>query len=421
MREMELLFISMHYRPEPCDTRTSVLAREMARRGHRATALTSFPNYPFGKVYDGYRQRIWKREEIEGVRVVRVPMVPDHSRSVKRRALSYASFGAAATLLGPLLVGSPDLIWIHHPPLTTALAGWLISKVKRAPFVLEVHDLWPETLMSSGMVRESWVTRAIKRACAFLYRRAAAVVVTSAGMKEHLVQGGVEEGKVLVLPQWADEDAHNAARGEEGWLSEGFNVVYAGNVGAAQGLDTMLEAAEKLSDLPEVKFTIVGAGVELERLRSSAASRGLPNVRFFGQVSRRSAFALMSAADALILHLKRAPLFALTVPSKTQTYLLAGRPILCGVEGDASEIMARSHAGLTFEPENAESLAECVRALIRLPMEVREAMGANGLAAYRRQFSISELAGEYERLFEAVLLHEPGKAPRPAIEGRRAA
>ena len=182
---MRILFLSMHYRPEPCDTRTSVLAQEMAKRGHQCTALTSFPNYPFGKVYTGYKQRLWNRTQIEGVDVVRVPMVPDHSRSAKRRALSYLSFGFSSALLGAFLTKKPDLIWIHHPPPTTGLAGCIIAKLKRVPYVYEIHDLWPETLMSTGMVKESWVTRAIASVCRFLERGASAIVVTSPGMKSH--------------------------------------------------------------------------------------------------------------------------------------------------------------------------------------------------------------------------------------------
>src|SRR5688500_11851239 len=130
---MKLLFLSMHYKPEPCDTRTSQLAEAMAARGHQAVATTSFPNYPFGKIYEGYNQRIWHKTVINGVEVLRLPMFPDHSRSAKRRTASYLSFGASAAILAPLAARRPDVMWIHHPPLSTGLAGWFISRLKRVP------------------------------------------------------------------------------------------------------------------------------------------------------------------------------------------------------------------------------------------------------------------------------------------------
>lgn len=408
MASRRLLFISMHYRPEPCDTRTSVLAREMARRGHRSTVLTSFPNYPFGKVYEGYRQRPWQREEIEGVDVVRVPMFPDHSRSIKRRGLSYVSFGASAALLGPLLTKRPDLVWIHHPPLTTGLAGWWLSKLKRVPFVYEIHDLWPETLKSTGMVNESGATRAIRRACDFLHRRAAAVVVTSPGMKRHLVAQGLDEGKVHVLPQWADEETMASEErsmefGDRHGLAGKFNVVFTGNVGIAQGVGTILVAAQLLRSRPEVQFVIVGAGVELEGLKARAAAMGLDNVRFLGQFPKAEVPQFLAWADAALIALKRDPLFEITVPSKTQAYLHAGRPILCGVAGDTARIVEEAGAGIAFSPEDPRSLAGAVVRLYEMPEAQREAFGQNGRAAYNSEFSVPALSDSYEALFEAVL------------------
>ena len=405
---MRILFLSMHYRPEPCDTRTSVLAQEMAKRGHQCTALTSFPNYPFGKVYTGYKQRLWNRTQIEGVDVVRVPMVPDHSRSAKRRALSYLSFGFSSALLGAFLTKKPDLIWIHHPPPTTGLAGCIIAKLKRVPYVYEIHDLWPETLMSTGMVKESWVTRAIASVCRFLERGASAIVVTSPGMKSHLVAQGVDASKVHVVPQWVDEvalapRAKDIAFAESKGLAGKFNVVFAGNIGAAQGLDTLVEAAELLKEDDRIQFVLIGDGVEKQRLVESVESKSLSNVRFVDQVPREALSSYFAHADALLLLLKQDPLFRITIPSKTQTYLFAGRPILCGVEGDAAEVVKASRAGICFPPNAPEALALAVINLLAMSPEERDQMGAAGRRAYEGHFSVTNAVEEYQAIFRSIL------------------
>jgi glycosyltransferase involved in cell wall biosynthesis len=426
MEPRSVLYLSMHYKPEPCDTRTSVLAQEMAKRGHASTVLTSFPNYPFGKVYEGYRQRPWQRETVDGVNVVRVPMFPDHSLSVRRRALSYASFGASATVLGPVLTARPDLVWIHHPPLTTGLAGWWMSRLKRVPFVYEIHDLWPETLMSSGMVGESRITRAIRRTCDFLHRRARAIVVTSPGMKSHLVESGLDGDKVHVIPQWTDEAslAHRD-RDEEFGVQHGlkgkFNLVFTGNVGAAQGGETILQAARMLQHIAEVQFVLVGAGVELGALRTRAIAMGLKNVRFLGQFRKDEVPSFFAWADALLVTLKNDPLFAITIPSKTQAYLHAGRPILCGVAGDTADVVERSRAGLTFPPEDPHALVRAICDLRSMPEHERRKLGENGRAAYDASFSARRLVDVYEGLFESVLDHRIELADEPNIELSRTA
>ncbi len=426
MEPRKLLFLSMHYRPEPCDTRTSVLAQEMVKRGHISTVLTSFPNYPFGKTYEGYRQRAWQRETIDGVNVVRVPMFPDHSTSIKRRAMSYASFGTSASLLGTMLARRPDLVWIHHPPLTTGLAGWWLSKLKRVPFVYEVHDLWPETLVSSGMVEENRMTRAIRKTCDFLYQRAAAVVVTSPGMKTHLVQQGLSGEKVHVIPQWADEEALAPTERDEDFgqrhgLAGKFNLVFTGNVGVAQGGDSILQAARLLQRLGDVQFVIVGAGVELGALRTKAIAMGLNNIRFLGQFKKEEMPSFFAWSDALLVTLKADPLFAITIPSKTQAYLHAGRPILCGVAGDTAQVIERSGAGLTFPPEDARALAQAICDLRAMSEQERMQLGANGRAAYDAEFSTRRLIGEYEGLFEAVLDGRDTRADEPLAELSRSA
>ncbi len=404
---MNILFISMHYKPEPCDTRTSQLAAGMVKAGHRATVVTSFPNYPFGKIYDGYEQKLCRREQIDGVNVVRVPMFPDHSMSKKRRAVSYLSFGFAGAFLGSLFTRRPDLVWIHHPPLTTGIAGYLLAKIKRVPFVYEIHDLWPQTLVSTGMVKEGRLTQRIQRVCNFLHQRAAAIVVTSPGMKNQLIADGMDAKNIHVFPQWAQQETVLTDKCPEVGLKYGlqgkFNVMFTGNMGIAQGLDTVLEAAKSLSDIQNLQITMVGAGVELDRLKLRVEQEEIKNIQFTGQVTHQEVEALVPWADGLLVHLKRDPLFAITIPSKTQMYMASGRPILCGVDGDTANLVSESNGGICFRAENFLAMANSIRQLFLLSETEREALGCNARRGYEAHCSKRVLLNQYEMLFADIL------------------
>jgi glycosyltransferase involved in cell wall biosynthesis len=407
---LRVLLLSQYYEPEPF--KGDALGGGLVRRGHRVTAVTGFPNYPLGRVYDGYRQRPWQREERAGVQVVRLPMYTDHSRSAARRALNYGSFAASASVLGPALCGPQDVMWVHHPPLTVAAPALAISAVRRVPFVLEIQDLWPETLGATGMVGSSRVLDAVGRAAEALYRRAAALVVISHGFKRNLVAKGVPAGKVHVIHNWADEDVYRPVAPDpelaRRWGLDGrFNVLFAGNIGPAQALGTVLDAAERLRDLPDVQMVFVGEGVDLAALTASAESRGLANVRFVPRQPPQAMPAFYALSDALLIHLRRDPLFEITIPSKTLAYLACGRPILCAVPGDAADVIERAGAGVTCPPEDADALAAVVRRLYAMPAAEREAMGAAGRAAYEAEYSQQGALDRYERLFADVAARRP--------------
>lgn len=403
---MKILFLSMHYKPEPCDSRTSKLAEGMARAGHETTVVSSFPNYPFGKVYDGYKQSIREQKSIDGVNVIRVPMFPDHSKNKKRRMLSYLSFGASATFLGSLFSKRPDLMWIHHPPLTTGIAGYLMAKLKRVPYVYEIHDLWPQTLVSTGMVSEGKLTQKIQKVCNFLHKRAAAIVVTSPGMKQQLILDGIDEFKIHVFPQWSQSESipseKNPATGAKYNLEGKFNILFTGNLGTAQGLDTILDAAKLVSHREDIQISLVGAGVELDHLQSRVSEEQIANVKFTGQVSHEEVQELWQWADGLLVHLKRDPLFAITIPSKTQAYLAAGRPVLCGVDGDGGELVQQTGGGICFASEDPQAMANAILDLAKMSSTERQTMAAKARQGYINLCSQDLLLRQYELLFETV-------------------
>lgn len=409
---LKIVTLSQHYAPEPCDLRGHALGRDLVARGHLVTALCGLPNYPYGKLYEGYRQRLWTREEMDGVRVFRLPIFPDHSLSTKRRAAHYLSFAASASILGPLLCGRADAMWVYHPPLTVGIPAKWISLLRRVPFVYEIQDLWPDTLIASGVAAESRAIRWLEGLAAKVYRAASAIVVQSPGFRTKLIERGVPANKLVFVPNWADEDRFRPVPrdpevGRAHGLAGRFNVMFAGNMGPAQALDSVLVAASLLSDLPDVQMVLVGDGVSYEQLRADA--EGLSNVRFLGRKPVEEMAGLYAWADVLLIHLRDEPLFRITIPGKTMSYLACGRPILCAVAGDAAQIVSDARAGVLCPPENPEALAQAIRDLHRMPTEQREELGANGRSEFLRKYTKQILVDTYERLLADV-------AARRAIE-----
>jgi len=362
------------------------MASEFLAREHAVRSITAFPNYPLGRTYPGYKQRLWARDTVDDVPVVRLPIFPDHGRSAIRRALCYLSFAFTASVLGPFFMGKPDVIWAYQPPLTVGIPTLWLSLLRRCPFVYEVQDLWPETLASTGMMESKLVFRALHAFARLVYRRSAAIVVPSPGMKENLVAKGVPDSKVHIIPNWADEAVYRpvppdlqlaATHG----LSEKFNVIFAGNFGAAQGLETVLDAAERLSDCPDIQFVLIGDGLEKGKLMAQAADRGLNNVRFIGRQPAARMPLFFALADVLLVHLRRDPLFEIMIPAKTQSYLACGKPVLMAVVGDAAVLINEIGAGLTCRQEDPQDMAASIVRFRDMSPEERLRMGRNGRRA----------------------------------------
>lgn len=399
---MHVLLISLWYSPEPV-AKPHDLAVELTRRGHEVTVITGFPNYPQGQLYPGYRRQ-WRREEtIDGVHVVRVWHAIDRSHSALRRVLSYVTFALLATVHG-ILLPRPDVIWTYQIGMPGVLLSWL----KHAPLVHEVQDLWPEWALSSGVGLRGWLFNLLNRQERFVYRRARAITTISAGFRRTLLgKKQVPADKVFVIPNWANEENFRTvprdeaqARREE--LAERFNIIYGGNLGTAQGLTTVIEAAQQLTDLSDVQFVFIGDGVERERLQTQAREAHLDNVRFLGSRPPQIMAQYLACADALLIHLLPDPMYAITIPSKTYGYLASGKPILAAAQGDVAELVEELQAGIVCLPGDATALARAVREFRAMPIEQREALGRNGRAAFERQFTRAVLVQKYEALFQQI-------------------
>lgn len=399
---MRLLILTQNYVPEP-DPKMHILGKGLVERGHQVTVITGFPNYPQGEIYPGYRQRLCQREEIDGVRVLRLPLYPDRSGSAIRRSANYLSFALSASLLGSVVSGPADLMLVYHPPSTLGIPAWVICSLRRMPFVYEIQDMWPETLPATQMVSNRTVLGALARLGAFTYQRATALTVISPGFKRNLIQKGVPEDKIHILPNWGYEGAYELAAPDAGLAqAEGlqgrFNIVYAGNMGPAQGLDNILDAACLLTNLPEVQFVLLGHGVDRANLEESVRTRGITNVRFLPPQPMSRMPSVYALADALLIHLTDDPLFAITIPGKTQSYLASGRPLLVSVAGDAADLVLEAGAGIAARPSNPEDLARAVREMYAMPPEQRQAMGRAGREYYLQKLAPDVLIERYEHL-----------------------
>jgi glycosyltransferase involved in cell wall biosynthesis len=404
---LRILFVSQWFEPE-FPFKGLDFAKELVGRGHQVEVLTGFPNYPGGRVYPGYRVRWRQRETMEGIPVTRVALYPSHDRSGVRRAANYLSFAASAATVGAASVSRADVAYVYHPPATIAFPAAVLKALRGVPFVLDVQDLWPDTLAATGMVKSRAVLGAVGRFCAAAYRSAARVVVPSPGFRQALLDRGVPDGKIGVIYNWCRRLAVAGAQPGAPVLKEAgvdgrFNVVFAGAMGPAQALDSVLDAAAAVqAQEPRVQFVFAGGGVARDALERRAAGMRLGNVKFLGHRPPGEIAPLLAAADVLLVHLRDDPLFSITIPSKTQDAMASGRPILMAVRGDGADLVRAAGAGVCVGPEDPAALAGAVCELSRLAPAALEAMGARGRAYYERHLSMSAGADRFEALFREV-------------------
>jgi colanic acid biosynthesis glycosyl transferase WcaI len=404
---MKILLLTQWFDPEPT-FKGLTFARQLQEQGHEVEVLTGFPNYPGGDLYPGYRMRFVQRQIMDGIPVVRVPLYPSHDLHPWRRVANYLSFGLSAMVLGRFVMSPPDVIYAYHPPLTIGAPAILLSSLWRVPFVLDVQDLWPDTLAATGMLPAGRLTAMAGWLCDRVYRRAAAVAVLSPGFRDALIARGVPASKLALIYNWCDEaklhletDRELASRLGAG---ERFNVIFAGTMGRAQGLENVLRAAATLeTDCPRVQIILVGGGVENDVLVDRAASMGLGNVIFLPRRPTSEIGPVLAMADVLLIHLADDPLFSITIPSKTQAYMHAGKPILSTVRGDTESLISMAQCGISCEPADPIALARSIQDLAVMSKKDLASMGERGATYYRDHLSLERGASRFAELFERSL------------------
>ena len=411
-----MLLLTQWFDPEPTFKGTA-FARALREAGHQVEVLTGFPNYPGGKIYSGHRQRLFQVEMVDGIRTIRVPLYPSHDSSGVRRALGYLSFAVSASVVGACLMRRPDVIYAYHPPLTTGLAAVWLSRVRRAPFVYDIQDLWPDTLRSTGMLKSEKISRLVGRFCDAVYERASRIVVLSPGFKSALISRGVPEHKLEVIYNWCDEARLSvaASAGHDAPENDAsFEFVFAGTMGRAQDLGNVLNAASILqAEAPGARISLVGDGIEEITLKDTASRLGLTNVRFVGRVPMSQVGGILQRADALLVHLADDPLFTITIPGKTQAYLASGRPMLMAAEGDAAELVERSGGGVTCRPGDPRALADAALDLMSRSAQDLRVMGERGKAFYESELALRVGAARFVRVFEQAAGRQSSRVAQP--------
>lgn len=403
---MKILIITLFYPPEPLKI-FSDLAENLFAIGHDVTVLTTFPNHPKGKVYTGYSNTWPKSDVLNGVRVIRVPFYPNRSRSAIKRTLSYLSFMVMTCLFGPWLIPRSDIIYSVEPP-SSALTAWFLSKLWHVPFVYEILDMWPESLRDSGMLTNQKALEFVGWFCRWLYRQAAALRVVSEGQQKNLLIKGVPQNKVFLIPVWIDTEYYAPMEFDLELASElgvvgNFNIVYTGNLGTAQGLETVLSAADELRALPEVQFLIFGDGVEGSLLRKKVEQMGLKNIKFMGSYPNSSMKRVCSIADCLLVHLHDKPAFCMAIPHKILSYLACGKPIIAAVKGDGAEVIYTANAGIICKPNDSAELAQAIRVLLKMNLSERSLLGHNGRLAAISTFKMTSLVKKIEQMLVQII------------------
>jgi glycosyltransferase involved in cell wall biosynthesis len=412
---MRILFIAHYFQPEPNFFMGLPFAKKLVELGHQVEVLTGFPNYPGGRIYEGYRIKPLQREELEGIPLIRVPLYPSHDRSSFKRTVSYLSLAFSESLIGPFIVKKADVAYVAQGPATIGLPAVVMQLLRRIPFVYDIKDLWPDAVAATDMFDSKVGFKLIDKWSRFVYRCAKKIIVITPGVKQLLIERGVTEDKVELIYEWCD-DAQiyqreaNTGSGQQLGFEDRFNIVFAGNMGKPQALSAVLEAAKIVSNCPKIQFVFIGSGVEVDLLKNKAKSLGLTNVIFFPRRPISEIGSILRLADVLLVHLRDEPVFHIAIPSKTQAYMAAGRPILMAMRGDASDLVRKAQAGVSCEPENAQSIAEAVQKLYKMPRAELEEMGNKGRKFYQKELCFDIGVKKYERIFEEVVKSKRNKS-----------
>jgi glycosyltransferase involved in cell wall biosynthesis len=401
---MRVLFVTHYFHPEVGAPQTRILeaAALLRERGHQVTVLTGFPNYPDGIIPPPYRRRLFMRERLDdiGIDVVRSAVYPAPNRGFARRLVNHASFALSSVLAAPF-AGRVDAVIAETPPLFTAVAAVPIALMHRAPLVLNVADLWPESAVQLGLLSNRAAIKGAELLERFSYARAKAITVPTPGMRSILVSRGQPADKVVLLRNAVDVDRFAIAPAGGGHGPR--RVLYCGTVGLAQGVGTLVEASRRLKEAGDpVEVVIAGDGAERSQLERRASELGLEHVRFAGRVARDRIPDLIASADITVMSLRDVPLFQDAVPTKLLEYMAAAKPVVAAAGGQVAEVMRQSGAGIACPPEDPAAMAEAIRTLVA-DTERARAMGLEGRRYVEQHLSRRAFVAQLEQVLESLV------------------
>ncbi len=389
---MRILVLSQYCYPEP-DLKCLPLAMELKARGFQVEILTGYPSHPIGKLYEGYKIRLFDSEYIEGIKVIRVPLFIDRSNSIIKRITNYVSFALSASCIGVFLIKKPRVIYAYHGPATIAIPAVFIKLIYGSKICYDINDYWPDSVSATGMLKNRLLIGVIGFYCKSSYWFFDNINVVSRGFKEKLLKLGVPGAKISLIYNWPLPIQSNKSESFQKYkdlYDNNFSVVYAGNIGKAQSLEIVIKTAAKLKrqGVNDVIFFLIGDGVESGMLKEKIADQELQNhVVVTGAIPSDNVGEFLEAADVLFLHLKRDPLFEITIPSKLGNYFSMSKPVLCGVKGETAEMVEVSSSGLCFEPDDDLDLYDKLMAIRALRQEELIEMGRNGKEYFENMIS----------------------------------
>lgn len=404
---MNLLIITNHFWPE--NFRINDLALGLIKKGHRVTVLSGVPDYPEGRFFPGYGIFKRRQEDYQGIKIRRVPLVPRGQGGKLRLTLNFLSFALCSCLLAPIdCRGSFDLILVFETsPVTVGLSALVLKRLRKIPIMFWVQDLWPESLSATGAVSSSLLLDLVGLLVRLIYRGSDFILAQSRGFFPSIVKYGGSREKIVYFPNTA-EDLYRPVKveskaPERALLPRGFKLMFAGNIGAAQDFETILAAAELLKDRRDLHWVILGDGRRRAWVEDQVRARGLSGtVHLLGRYPPEAMPRFFALADALLVTLKKEPIFALTIPAKVQSYLACGKPVIASLDGEGARVVQEAGAGLTGSAGNPAALADNVLAMYHLSQSQRRAMGLRGRGYFEKHFERQMLLDRLEALMQEV-------------------
>lgn len=400
---MRLLVVSQYFWPE--DFRVNDFVVGMRERGHEVTVLTGLPNYPDGKVFEAFRQNPRDFDRFhDGVEVLRVPMVPRGENKIGLM-LNYLSFALTGMILGPwkLRGRAFDAIFVFQgSPVTSALPAVVLRWIKRAPLLMWVLDVWPDTLSAVGITKSPRILSLVGLLVRFIYSNCDRILVQSRAFWAPVQRDGGTERQLAYFPNWIEPTFQDGLDGVEPApettpFRDHFTIMFAGNIGESQDMPSVLDAAAAVRDLERVRWLIVGDGRAADAMREDIIRRGLQGrVHLLGRHPTDRMPAFFAGTDVLLVSLRAEPIFAMTIPGKVQSYLAAGRPVLGMIDGEGRRVIEESAGGLTAPAGDGAALGEAVRRLAALAPAQRVEMGTRGRAYALREFNRNALFDQFE-------------------------
>jgi glycosyltransferase involved in cell wall biosynthesis len=409
---VHILFLTHYFTPEnnaPA-ARVHGMAREWARCGHRVTVLTCAPNVPAGVVYEGYENKLYQEEWVEGIRTVRVWTWLAANKGRVRRGLNYLSYLAAAGAAGPLLRPRADVVIATSPQFFAGWAGWPVARAHGAPFVLEIRDIWPDSIVAVGALPQGRIIKALGKLEQALYEGADHIVAVGDGYRMNMIRKGIGPSRISVVTNGVDVDLFQPREPDQelrarlGFSPDTFVITFAGTIGMASDLGVVLDAARRLraKGRDDIAFLLVGDGAQRAELAERARAENLTNVVFTGLVPRTELPAYLASSDACLAHFRKQQLFQMILPNKFFEDAAMERPILLGFEGDARALLDEADCGIAFEPSNDEELAAAAERIAAAPPEERRRLGENGRRYVIEHFDRRKLAHDYLEVLERV-------------------